>query len=262
VSQRSCETCGSRMSPWLPRKRVGDALVCKGCEQRTAHQVEGSAGLNWMKGGPWTEGGETFQRGPYAGVAFGDGRWEVHFNQAPLTSGTAASLAEAKGAVEEAVADHHTSRFAARQGRRVLAHDSGDGETIYHCPFCGAGQVVGRSDGTAECGFCSTAFTVQVQPSMSAVPQTIDGTPHVHPDMPGQEPGVPEEEQEAPEDEMVLDDAEEEDNPIFASRRATRWYLTAEGVALEEDAYIRHLAIHHADDRQAVIAAVRAERTP
>lgn len=141
---------------------------------------------------------------------------------------------------------------------QVVAHDSGDGETIYHCPFCGAGQVVGRSDGTAECGFCSTAFTVQVQPQRAAVPQTIDGVPHVHPDMPG-EPGVPEGEEEVPEEETeLMPSEEEEDNPIFASKR---YYLTSEGVALDEDAYIRHLAIHHADDREAVVTAVRAERT-
>lgn len=146
-----------------------------------------------------------------------------------------------------------------KTGSRKVAHDSGDGETIYHCPFCGAGQVVARSDGTAECGFCKTSFTVQVQPSMSAVPQTINGVPHVHPDMPGSEPGT------APVDESPQEDAETTDltnqeqddtNSIFAKR----YYLTSEGSALDEDAYIRHLAIRHAEDRRAVIAAVRAER--
>lgn len=69
-----------------------------------------------------------------------------------------------------------------------------------NCPFCGAGQLTGRSDGTAECGFCGTAFTVQVQPSLSTQPQTIDGEPVMMPDMPGVpggEPGVPDEEIDA-----------------------------------------------------------------
>jgi hypothetical protein len=66
-----------------------------------------------------------------------------------------------------------------------IAHDSGDGETIYHCPFCGSGQVIARSDGTVECEFCHTAFTVQVQPEMPAFPQTINGMPVDVPGMPG-----------------------------------------------------------------------------
>jgi hypothetical protein len=57
------------------------------------------------------------------------------------------------------------------------AHDSGDGQTIYHCPFCGSGQVLARSDRTIECEFCHTAFTVQVQPEFSAFPQTVNGQP-------------------------------------------------------------------------------------
>lgn len=70
-------------------------------------------------------------------------------------------------------------------GLTVVAHDSGDGATIFHCPFCGAGQVTARSDGTVECGFCSTYFTVQVQPQHSAQPQTINGQPVKIPGMPG-----------------------------------------------------------------------------
>ena len=66
------------------------------------------------------------------------------------------------------------------------AHDSGDGETIYHCPFCGSGQVIARSDRTIECEFCHTCFTVQVQPQFSAFPQTINGMPVDVPGMPGQ----------------------------------------------------------------------------
>lgn len=67
-----------------------------------------------------------------------------------------------------------------------VAHDSGDGETIYHCPFCGSGQVMARSDRTVECEFCHTAFTVQVQPQLSAFPQTVNGAPVQVPGMPGE----------------------------------------------------------------------------
>jgi hypothetical protein len=70
---------------------------------------------------------------------------------------------------------------------QYLAHDSGDGQTVYHCPFCGGGNVIGRSDGTIECGFCNTHFTVQVQPEFAGMPQTIDGQPY---DVPGMPDGV------------------------------------------------------------------------
>jgi hypothetical protein len=96
--------------------------------------------------------------------------------------------------LEETMSDRYRVRSGlrpvARIAGRVVAHDSGDGETIYHCPFCGGGQVVGRSDGTVECGYCKANFTVQVQPQRPGTPQTIDGQPYDIPEMPGV-PGEP-----------------------------------------------------------------------
>jgi hypothetical protein len=76
--------------------------------------------------------------------------------------------------------------------RVVVAHQSGDGVTIAHCPFCGSGQVIGRSDGNTECSFCNQAFLVRVQPMFSAFPQSIDGMPVQIPGMPPPTmPGMP-----------------------------------------------------------------------
>ncbi|MFD7835629.1 hypothetical protein [Streptomyces sp. NPDC059761] len=78
--------------------------------------------------------------------------------------------------------------------RPVQAHQSGDGVTISHCPFCGSGQVIGRSDGNAECSFCNQAFLVRVQPMYSAFPQSVGGMPVEIPGMPpmgGPAPGMP-----------------------------------------------------------------------
>lgn len=78
----------------------------------------------------------------------------------------------------------------------VVAHESGDGVSIAHCPFCGSGQVVGRSDGNAECQFCNQSFLVRVQPMYSAFPQSVDGMPVQIPGMPppapapGMDPGA------------------------------------------------------------------------
>jgi hypothetical protein len=70
-------------------------------------------------------------------------------------------------------------------GLQTVAHDSGDGETIFHCPFCGSGAVAGGHDGTVTCDFCHTAFTVQVQPTHTNMPQTVNGQPYNIPGMPG-----------------------------------------------------------------------------
>src|SRR6059058_5705256 len=77
-----------------------------------------------------------------------------------------------RAAVLEVVAGQRHDRRTSTL--RVIAHDSGDGETIYHCPFCCSGDVVGGQDGTVSCGFCKKAFTVQVQPKFKNMPQTVN----------------------------------------------------------------------------------------
>ncbi len=177
--------------------------------------------------------------------------------------------ATADEAVRRAHQDHVNG---SKTATRKVAHDSGDGETIYHCPFCGSGQVIARSDRTIECQFCHTCFTVQVQPEYSAFPQTVNGVPVQVPGMPGQvgmdpsgmggpapdpmaedggNPFAEEGEEEAPEEEP-----EEDGNP-FTKGSALR---TTAGKELAVDDYVAHLALRHAADRGAVLEAVRARR--
>jgi hypothetical protein len=208
------------MSPWIPRERSGDRLLCKGCKQAEEHrQTTASAG-------------ETM----------------------PI---------------------------------RTVAHDSGDGATIYHCPFCGSGQVIARSDRSVECEYCHTCFTVQVQPQFPAFPQTINGAPVQVPGMPGMPGGLPAQPPAVGEDPMadpMADPAmqgapgeegaggdpedpeaqegppqqdEESDAPPWAKGASLR---TTAGARLDWDNYLRHLAIRHADDKDAAIERVRAER--
>jgi hypothetical protein len=164
------------------------------------------------------------------------------------------------------------ARLRTRATMRFQAHDSGDGETIFHCPFCGSGQVLARSDGTVECEFCSTAFTVQVQPQMPAFPQTIDGVPVDVPGMPaggananvppgaapGMDPaagGPPGAEGEAPEEDAEAEGGD--DKPAFL--KGSLLLRTAAGAVLPEESYMRHLALAHARDRDAVLAQIRDE---
>jgi hypothetical protein len=167
----------------------------------------------------------------------------------------------------------------------VLAHDSGDGQTIYHCPFCGSGQVIARSDKTIECEFCHTSFTVQVQPEYSAFPQTMNGMPVQVPGMPGQidqpvgggpmdpaaqAPGGPpagDADQDGVPDPMDPDANGDgfDDSQQASADNQPPWlkgaFKTASGAELPLTEYFHHLAIKHAgDERPTVLRQVRASR--
>lgn len=175
----------------------------------------------------------------------------------------------------ERCAGEHACPGPRKMALLFVAHDSGDGATIYHCPFCGSGQVTGGADGTVECDFCKSFFTVQVQPERPAMPQTVNGQPQQMPGMPGDgsqpapfggaptDPGaggdafIPPDPNEALTNALQGVPAFAPPTPVTSSK--TAYYLTEEGL-LPEDSYIRHLAIKHADDREAVLDQVRSER--
>lgn len=174
-----------------------------------------------------------------------------------------------------------------------LAHDSGDSITVFHCPFCGSGQVIARSDGSIECEFCHSSFTVQVQPEFSAFPQTIGGVPVDVPGMgPDQQPMAgPEGEQDMgvdpndpnadpeamggeaqsmggdtgdggfppgsddPEDDEEDDEESDEDAPPFLKKKKS--YRTKTGAVLDFEHYLQHLALTTAADKNSVLRKIR-----
>lgn len=150
------------------------------------------------------------------------------------------------------------------------AHQSGDGITVAHCPFCGSGQVIGRSDGNTECQFCNTAFLIRVQPQFSTFPQTMNGQPVQIPGMPAPDPGMdpmadggappgvepgddagaaesggdlpPGGDEGAPDDSDSDDGGSEDsggDGPPWAKKES---YRTATGQRLGRGAYVTYLA--------------------
>jgi hypothetical protein len=160
------------------------------------------------------------------------------------------------------------------------AHDSGDQFRVFHCPFCGSGQLTSRSDGGAECAFCGAVFTVRVQPAYPAMPQTQDGMPvnvpgapdappaegvqqggapmgaeAVDPNAPLDPEALPGEE-EAPEDEEEQGPRENDGNP-FAKGSSLR---TAAGAILDKDNYARYLAVTATQKSPKTLAAVRDSR--
>jgi len=171
---------------------------------------------------------------------------------------------------------------------RMLAHDATENEALRHCPFCGAGKIIGRADGSVECEFCHHYFTVQVQPQYPNFPQTINGMPQQIPGMPGQvetpmgDPamgagGFPPDPMDPaagaappwaddggegfPDDDAEGKQAEEdeEEPPPFAKQSSLPLFRTTAGARLTEDDYVRHLAIRFAPDRDAMIARIREE---
>jgi len=199
-----------------------------------------------------------------------------------------------------------------REGKVVkVAHDPGDPQITSHCPFCGSGQIVGRSDGTIGCDFCGMNYIVRVQPAFPGMPQApgMGGAPtDVGPEMmdPGMEgevgpdgmpldPGMEEGAEEGgfpPEDgegggfPPGDEDAEAEEEGGFppgdgdeddggddapppkkskskgdskSKSKKEGSFRTVAGDLLDEDAYVRHLAVLHSGGNPAVIAAIRAE---
>lgn len=170
---------------------------------------------------------------------------------------------------------------------RMLAHDATENEALRHCPFCGAGKIIGRADGSVECEFCHHYFTVQVQPQYPNFPQTINGMPQQIPGMPGQvetpqmdggglppgqegddtgdappwaQDGAQSFPDDAAEEKEAGDDEDEEEPPPFAKQSSLPVFHTTAGARLTEDDYVRHLAIRHARNRGAMIARIREER--
>jgi hypothetical protein len=168
-----------------------------------------------------------------------------------------------------------------------VAHDSGDGAAINHCPFCGSGAVIGGHDGTVECEYCKHFFTVQIQPEFRSMPQTVNGQPYNIPGMPG---GGPDAGDAAEQREQDVDSVQPgapkpgddgppaQDGPPSPPHQhapapggapaapkkpnpfaAHSMLVTSEGVALPLEAALQRLALEHADDREAVLAQVRQQ---
>jgi len=191
-------------------------------------------------------------------------------------------------------------RFVSIANLVKLGHDPGDPILCSHCPFCGSGQITGRSDGGIDCAFCGQSFIVRVQPAFPGMPQAPGmGAPtDAGPDMgamppPGMgEGGMPpgaggppgaegeegppfgeegaEGEEGGPPGEAAEEEGDQEDEekgapPFPPKKKAARAaapaaraaYRTLAGDLLDEDRYVRHLAILHSGFSPAVIRLVR-----
>jgi hypothetical protein len=179
-------------------------------------------------------------------------------------------------------------------GRRT-AHDPGDPLVTSHCPFCGSGQVVGRSDGTISCDFCGQSYIVRVQPAFPGMPQMPmgPGAPSdVGPDgglldpgmvgadgMPadGEGPppgdaaaeGGPEGSPPGGEELPPGDDGGDDDTPFppekdkksgkGGNKKKSARFRGLDGQFLTEAQFVRHLAVRLSGGDPRVMARLRAE---
>lgn len=162
------------------------------------------------------------------------------------------------------------------------AHDPGDPQLCSHCPFCGSGQITGRSDGGIDCAFCGMNFLVRVQPAFPGMPQVpgmgmpTDIGPDMPPGMPpggapppGEEDGSPfgggDEDEEAEDTSDAPPGSDGDAGPPGGSKKpppgkkAVRRYRTISGDVLDERRYIRHLAVMFSGNDPQVLATLRRE---
>lgn len=158
-------------------------------------------------------------------------------------------------------------------------------KTLRCCPFCGSGDIIGNSDKTVTCGFCSNRFQIILESPHPFMPSALDGVPGPEivgpdgtspleggngigaipndPNAPGADPmdpnAPPEVEGEGGIEGFRTDQPAQEGATLEQFRVArTKAYIALGGV-LPEEAYMRHLAIHYADDRDAVLPQIRQE---
>lgn len=182
-----------------------------------------------------------------------------------------------------------------------IAHDPGDPLITSHCPFCGSGQVTGRSDGTIGCDFCGQAYIVRVQPAFPGMPQ-MPGSPGAPSDV-GPDGGVMPPGMAGP-DGMPVDEGppgDDEGAPPFgddgpppgaggggdgdappppgkgkdskkpsngkgnggkgSKKESARSYRGLHGEPLTEGQFIRHMAAALSGSHPAVLERLRAEAT-
>lgn len=208
MANRRCEQCGSAMPHRMSRQRGEDGrLVCDNCkrwpqkigsmtetQQREFAKRAAEAVTSIMRvahDADWgvreTAGGVTYSldTNGYSASVWGNQNpgtyeWEVLGPNNEYLAGTSdpVGLDLALDSAEAAIPGFQ------RAASRKVAHDSGDNAILNHCPFCGSGAITGGSDGSVECDYCHTVFTVQVQPKHPNMPQTIDGQPMPPPGMP------------------------------------------------------------------------------
>ena len=170
---------------------------------------------------------------------------------------------------------HRHVSLQAVESLKATAHESSDDLETMHCPWCGSGQIIGQSDGTISCAYCDRTYTVRLQPTYPAMPQTVEGQPFP-PGQPGADAGMPGDEVPGelpagmegaeqmppdglPPDGAPADDADEDegddDLPAFMKGSTLR---TAAGTELPGDAYLRHLALVESGYAEPVLEQVRA----
>ena len=272
---RTCDQCHRKMSPFVPRKKNDDGdFLCEGCR-------------NGREGRPLSRSADVNDEYVQSVKDMSDVEFD-EFMRSLKGHGVE------QGRIDNMYETRRTSQLIRAQtpdagGRLiVMAHGNQDGITVFHCPFCGSGQVI-NSGTSINCDFCHSTFTVLVQPQFPMMPQTVDGQPYTPGQQPGNDPTTPapaqapggEEDDDGsfggdqlseklPTDDDDTADAaggddsgnpfakkDDSDKPPAPKKSALAAYITEEGVVLSEDEYMSHLAIKFSPHRDETLAEVK-----
>lgn len=159
---------------------------------------------------------------------------------------------------------------------RAEGHASPDPAVVSHCPGCGSGDLVARSDGNVECLMCKRQFSIAEQPAYSALPGAPGApAPGPQPDpaapatthemeLPPVDPQAaaaapaftpPGADAEAPEEGAPPADKPEEPKKENPFAKGGVRYRTDKGANLEQGDYVLHLALRTTAAREAVLGA-------
>lgn len=182
------------------------------------------------------------------------GGWDVVFDDGHRIQGIAS------------LSDAYALAGSSAGGMSHTAHQMADKSAIAHCPFCGSGDLVARSDGTTECIFCNRFFTIREEPEYNSVPGVPGNVTQI--------PDPVEEDQEVASNQLNgvpsfspgpdLDSApsfvmpDEQENPVVQAQGAR--FRSATGAKLSFFDYVKHLAFRHGS-RDAVINNLTNDRT-
>jgi hypothetical protein len=211
--------------------------------------------------------------------------------------------------------DHSTTKV--RKGSRLAAYDGGTGgpsddmgpamepedegpvsveappapappppSTIKYCPYCSSAGVVGRSDGSISCSYCSQCFSVEQrnpfpfmpgeEPGVAGEAPVGDGAPFGDDQDPGagdEDPDASEGDTEAEEDgDWPTDDGDEDDGDDDGSEAAgadddvppqfrRKSFRTREGAVLSRRNYLRRVAFVVSRDPYVTMAEMERRRS-
>ncbi len=264
---RECEGCGYKMPAFRRRTRVDGQLLCDGCVE----SKPGSPGRPVGYHGSRSDGPQRIcpqhagSKDPRRNVRVVPSGPECEICQVAGEPGPVDMFslgATASAALPDVCATCHTpsgngglihvaGKWTCAEGcpaptQRTATHET-DGVPRF-CPFDGSQQTVAGSDGSISCSWCGARYELRLAPSTPAMPQAIEGQEYTDVEGPA-----------ADQDGFAPAGSISSPTPPVPGQVVSH-YRTEDGALLDEDQYVRHLAIITSSDPWKTAIALREQR--